>query len=321
MSLVSRISDLTAAIREKFNDHTGRITALEAGGGGGAADPLTLQSTDASATLADRVKLFRRSIAGRQFPGFVGPSGLDTALQPLLARNKIGLWMPPGNANTVPGVLGMSAMTITGFTATARNVVRTNRFNMMRRLGFVTAATAATVGQFRQSVGQFTIGGETGLGGFFMVARFGISDAAEVAGARMGFGVSVSGAANNTEPSTRTNWIGVGHGAADTSLRLYYGGSAAQTPIDLGVNFPANTRNVDIYELSLFAPPFVSVVHWEVARLNTGHVATGTLSGTLGVALPSPSTLLAAPWAFRTNNATALAVGLDVASIYIETDF
>lgn len=29
-------------------------------------------------------------LTGRQMPAFIGPTGADTTLQPLLARNKIG---------------------------------------------------------------------------------------------------------------------------------------------------------------------------------------------------------------------------------------
>jgi hypothetical protein len=118
-----------------------------------------------------------------------------------------------------------------------------------------------------------------------------------------------------------TNVIGVGHGASDTNFKLYYGGSTAQTPIDLGANFPCTTTNTDAYELALFAPPSSNnTVHYEVTRLNTGHTASGTLTGTAGVVLPSSSTLLTYLQAWRTNNATAAAVGLDIMSDYIETD-
>lgn len=102
-------------------------------------------------------------------------------------------------------------------------------------------------------------------------------------------------------------------------MHICYGGSSAQTPIDLGADFPANTLSTDMYELVLFASPALSSIQYEVTRLNTGNVTTGTLSGT-NVQVPSATTLLA-PWGYRTNNATALAVGLDVASAYIETDF
>lgn len=269
---------------------------------------------------AGTMKLFTRAVANRLMPAFVGPSGLDSTLQPLMARNKVGYWCPPGNANTVPGVLGFTAPTITNFTATARNVATTNLFTRMRRLGYVSAATAAAIGNWRVAVYQYTVGSSsTGLGGFTYIIRFGISDAAAVAGARMFMGMRSSATPANVEPSTLTNCIGIGHGASDTTMKLFYGGSAAQTPIDLGANFPADTRNVDVYELAIFAPPNTSDIHYEVTRINTGHVATGTITNSGATVLPTNGTLIA-PWGYRTNNATALAVGLDVMSAYIETD-
>jgi hypothetical protein len=262
------------------------------------------------------VALFRREISGRQLPAFLGPVGFASALQPLLAQNKVGIWSAGGNSATVPGLFGMVALTITGFTATARNVALTNLFTRMRRIGFVTPATAAAVGHFRSSVGQFTVGNGT-QGGFFFTTRFGISDAALVAGARLFMGVRESSTPTNVEPSTLTNCIGLGHGAADTTMKLFFGGVAPQTPIDLGANFPIST-NVDAYELALFAPPGATVCSYQVTRLNTGNVATGVLNS---AQLPAPTVLLAAPWGYRTNNATAAAVGIDVSSVYIETDF
>ena len=287
--------------------------------GGAAPDPLVLTSSSASAAPAGAVKLFRREIAGRQFPAFVGPSGLDSALQPLIARNKVGMWMPAGNATTVPGVFGFTAPTVTNFTATARNVATTNMFTRMRRLGYVTAATAGAVGHWRVAVYQYTTGDGAGLGGFNYIVRFGVSDAALVADARMFVGLRASATPANAEPSTLTNCIGVGHGAADTTLKLFYGGSAAQAPISLGVDFPSNTQSVDAYELALFSSPNeAATVHWEVTRLNTGHAAAGVISG--GATVVPQATTLLAPWGYRTNNASALAVGLDVMGAYIETD-
>ncbi len=50
----------------------------------------------------------------------------------------------------------------------------------------------------------------------------------------------------------------------------------------------------------------------------SGESYATTLQGT-AVQVPSETTLMAHR-AFRTNNATALAVGIDVVSIYIETE-
>ena len=182
---------------------------------------------------------------------------------------------------------------------------------------FITSA--GTVGQWRIAAGQFTVGGASGLGGFTYIVRFGISDAAAVAGARMFMGMRTATTPTNVEPNTLTQCIGIGHGASDTNMQLYYGGSAAQTPIDLGVNFPANTLSVDVYELALFSSPSSGDVNYEITRLNTGGVATGKITNSDATVLPTNTTLIG-PWGYRTNNATALAVGLDVMSAYIETD-
>ena len=267
------------------------------------------------------VTSFSRKIGGRLLPAFIGPSGLDSALQPFLARNKIGYWCPPGNATTVPGVLGYTAHTATG-TATARNVATTNLFSRMRRIGYVSATTVGSLGGARVAVAQITLGDGSGNGGFFKVCRFGISDAATVAGARMFVGVSsATGAPTNVEPSTLTNVIGVGHGAADTNLKIFYGGSSAKTPIDLGATYAITAGSAIPYELALFAPPNQNgVCSYQVTRLDTGDAASGTISGSGGVILPATTTLLTYMQAWRSNNATALAVGLDIMSDYIETD-
>ena len=275
------------------------------------------------------VRLFNRKIADRNMVAMMGPSGLDAALQPLLARNKVGLWMPPGNATTVPGVLGFTAFTATGFTATARNVATTRMFTRMRRLGYVTVATAGTVGIARVAVAQITMGADDPtagmpIGGFLKIIRFGISDAALIADARMFIGISnATGTQTNVEPSTLTNSIGVGHGAADTNLKLYWGGSAAQTPIDLGANFPVNTQNVDVYELALFAAPGAAnngAVGVQVTRLTTGDTFATSLAGTPGTQLPASNTLLSYSRNWRSNNASAIAAGIDIFGDYIETD-
>ena len=281
------------------------------------------QSSDASAPSSGDLTVYSKAIGGRMMLKQIGPSGLATALQPFLARNKVGYWNPPGNAATVPGIFGYTTLTTTGSTLTARTITTTNLFQRMRRLGFVTtAATAGSVATAYVPANQVTVGsGTAGIGGFYKVCRFGCSDAATVAAARQFVGVGVGNAPTNVEPSTLTNVIGVGHGASDTNLKIFYGGSAAQTAINLGANFPANTLSTDIYELVLFAPATSNnTVYYEVTRINTGDVLTGTLTGTAGTALPASTTLLSYHWSWRSNNTTALKVGLDIMSDYIETD-
>ena len=128
-----------------------------------------------------------------------------------------------------------------------------------------------------------------------------------------------TGAPTNVEPNTLTQCVGVAQLSTSNNLHIVYGGSAAQTAIDLGANFPANTLSADLYEIALFSSPMSGDVHWQVTRLNTGHTASGTITNSGATVLPQSTTLLGIV-AWRTNNATALAVGLDIVSHYVETD-
>lgn len=291
---------------------------------GGTAPAITLAAgtTDPAAPATGNVSIFGRSVASRQLAAIIGPTGLSTSLQPILARNKIGYWDPPGNATTVPGVFGITAPTAVG-TATARNVATTNLATRMRRLGYVSAAAAGSLAGQYISVAQFSCGSGSNDGsGFFFVIRWVPSDAATVAGERNFVGLSSSVAApTNVEPSTLTNSIGVAQLSTDSAqLYLVYGGSAAQTPIALGsTNFPAGTQSTTAFELAIFAPNSVSnTYYYQVTNITNGTLTTGTLTGN-STQVPQNSTLLA-PRAWTCNNTTALASGIDICSIYIETD-
>lgn len=262
------------------------------------------------------LNLYAKKIGGRTMLMQMGPTGLDTSFQPNLGGNKVALWMPPGNGTTAPGVFGMAALTTTG-TATARNVAVTNLLTRMTRLGYVSAATAGSLATMREAAAKYTLGAGGSLGGFFYRCRFGVSDAAAVAGARMFVGLwATTTAPTNVELSTLTNIVGVGQLSTSNNLVFYCAGSSTTTPIDLGASFPANTLSVDAYELSMFSPAAGGALYYIVTRLNTGDKASGVIT----TGLPSSSTLLCHQM-WRTNNATALSVGIDLCGLYMETDY
>lgn len=270
-----------------------------------------------AAPAAGNVRLFGKNIAGGALPAYVGPSGLDSALQPFLGRNKVGIWTAVGSTTT-SGVtaIGLPAASVSGGSATTRNFASTNLFTSMRRVGYTSAATAGATTAIRTTVGQFWRGSAPGLGGFRFVARVGCSDAATVAGARSFYGLQSTGIVSNVDPSTFVNAIGIGTDSGDVNFSIMHNdASGAATKIDLGANFPDHTLSVDMYELALFAPPNAAYVNWEVTRLNTGHVASGTITTDLPVAAQSLQ-----PHFFRNNGPTALAVAFDFCSLYIETD-
>lgn len=335
------------------DEGTGDVTINATGGGGGGSpggtdgelqyksgttfagaanveihgSDLRLVDNAAPTTPDAGVKLFSKNLANRSMAAIVGPSGMDAILQPSIWRQKVSIWNPPGGGTVVPGVFGFPAPTALG-TATTRALATTNLLTRTRRLGYVSAATAAAfAGWFGASAG-WTTGNGAGLGGFFAAFRFAFSDAAAVAGARAFAGFSSSAATpTNVEPSTITNCFGLAQLSTDsTQLFLVYGGSAAQTAIALGTNFPpmqgVGAVNGVLYDITVFCPPSANgIVHWRVERVGTAFVASGTLTPTVvGTQTPASTTLLA-PRIWRGNNATAAAVGVDILGFYAETDY
>jgi hypothetical protein len=290
---------------------------------GGSAPNIQIQGNAGTPAIppSGAISIFGRVIGGRLMAAQVGPAGLDTAFQPFLARNKVGYWNPQGNSTTVPGAFGFTAVTTQG-TVTARNVATTNLAQRMRRLGFVSASTVGSLAEARVAIAQFSCGSGSNDGsGFYYIVRWVPSDAATVSGERNFVGVSNNvAAATNVEPSSLTNTIGVAQLSTDaTQLYIVYGGSTAQAPIALGTNFPGSTLSTAAFELAIFAPNSVAnTYYYQVTNISTGNIATGTLAGN-AIQLPQNSTLLAHK-AWTCNNATALSSGIDICSIYIETD-
>ncbi len=261
----------------------------------------------------DGVLIFARGQAGRQRPAFVAPSGASTGLQALLASNKVGWWSAVGGAATAQsvGFLG----TITG-TATARSVATDNLFKSTRRLGLATSSAVGSSAGLRDGgVAKYWRGNAVGLGGFEYVVRYGIS--AYTADLRLAVGLFAGvGVLPNADPSAQANAVFVGKNAGDTTFRIMHNdGSGSCTVIDLGSDFPANTQEVDLYEVRFFCAPNADRIGVSLERLNTGHVAEATLT----TDLPDAGTLLG-PQIWISNGTGAAAVAIDVVSQYIETD-
>lgn len=290
---------------------------------GGASPQLNMAgfSGDPVSPAAGYLSLFARPVANRQMTAQVGPTGLDTALQPLLARNKVGYWNPAGNATTVPGVFGITAPTVVG-TATSRTVAVTNIATRMRRIGYVSSTTAGSLAEARVAAAQFSCGSGSNDGsGFFFVIRWVPSSATAITGERNFAGMmSSTSAATNVDPSTLTNCVGVAQLSTDaTQLYVVYGGTTAQAAIPLGTNFPGSTSTTTPYELAIFAPNSVAnTYYYQVTNIASGNTTTGTLTGN-SIQVPQNNTLLAAR-VWTCNNTTAAASAFDLCSIYIETD-
>lgn len=254
--------------------------------------------------------------AGRELMGAVGPNGFPYQYQPLVGRRRVAQWLPVPSTASITG-LDVSAVTIAG-TITARIPGSTNLFQSLARTGYVSAAVASSAtGCVDSNSFSFWRGNAAGLGGFFCVFRFGVSDAVLNANGQMFVGLAANAIAITGAPSALTNCLGVGCDSGDTQMQLYAAGSAAQARTALGANFPVNTISTDAYELILYAPPNGTNVKYQLRRLNTGDVTSGTISN--GANLPA-STQFMGPNAQRNTGATATAVGIDVMGFYGECE-
>ena len=262
--------------------------------------------------------MFVRKIADRYLPAIVGPSGLDTALQPLLARNKIAWFNPPGNATTVHQH-GM-VTSATG-TATAASIATTTIHTAIKRLEYaVTTASTNAVAGIRQTSLQYHIGSLSNpYGGFMFIARFGPSrGAAANATKRVWAGMtSITVAPTDVNPSTwATNGIGIGADSTDVNLQIMHrNGTSVMTKIDTGIP-KATLDTTTMYELSIFTTPKKSSVNVQLIRLDDNLVFEHEISTNL----PSTSQLLT--WQiWNSVGGTSSVIGVSIASIYIETDF
>lgn len=271
---------------------------------------------------AGAVRVGDRTVAGADLLAMRAAQGIERIVQADVSRTALVKVEGTGGAfmaytGLVSNVFGSSG------TLTARAPAAASMATRAKRTGLVSAATAGSLSGLYGSTALFAIGNGSGLGGFRATFRFVVSDAATVSGARMFVGLSGTTAApTNAEPSGLTNQIGVAQLSGSANLQLVYGGSAAQAAIDLGANFPAGGISTDLYELILFSDPNDnSRVGYRVERLNTGNIAEGTIANVApGTTLPATATMLAIRH-WRTNNATALAVGLDIVSAAVVWDF
>jgi len=302
-----------ASVRTKLNTALGAVTD--------AGDiNLISRSTTPTTPESGNLTIFGRSVGGRMMAAQVGPSGLDTSLQPHVGRNAMAMWEPSSNATATTNARA-TALTATG-TATTANIATTNLHTMMKRVDFlVTAASTSAIAGFRYGTGQWSIGGGSAkLGGFHFICRWGPATGVSTSTNRCFVGMTSSTlAATDVEPSSLTNRVGMGWDAADANIQILHNdASGTCTKTSLGASFPVPTADrAHVYELAMFSPPGTTQrVDWQVTDLVTDAVATGSIS----TDVPTATTLLV-PRGDMSVGGTSSVIGIALMGLYIETDY
>lgn len=280
---------------------------------------LTLASNTSPTTPpAGSAKLVNRPLASGGKPRAVlrTPGGHDLdMLSPLLyARQGIAT-----GGGTSLAFSGMRVATMVG-SGIGSQISPSNKLTSGMRTNIASAAVAGSVaGVYLPSVNLLSSNG-TGLGGFLIDFAFGPKTMPAIAVSRVFAGVTTNVAApTNVSPATLTNSIGIGWDAGDSNWKLYYGGSVAQTPIDLGANFPVGV-NV-LMHFTLFSSPAESGVYeYRVLRKTATQTfeAGGILGPLTSVELPPGQTTLT--WStWCSNNTDAAAVDFDFHKVFTES--
>jgi hypothetical protein len=225
-------------------------------------------------------------------------------------------WTPRDNSTTAD-TFGISP-TLVG-TQTARTVDLTSPSIVYnRRLGLDTTASAGNVASWRTTNNPARINDIFDLKHGFKKTFIVGADIASYDAAIRGFvGLIASTAApSNVNPSTLTNCIGFGLIDGSDNWHIVYGGSSAQTPINLGSTF--NGKSESSGYLFTFESKQSVLRHTLMLTIEKLVSGRATLKesrvfsdiGGSGVELPTNLDLFDQVW--RTNNTSAAVVPMDI---------
>jgi hypothetical protein len=222
----------------------------------------------------------------------------EWVLSPLSSAAVRTLRMMGSLGSALTTAIGMP--TTTQGTATARSFASTNMYTRLNRIGYVGAATA------NASAGLIGTKQFNGTDGYTITIVGGI--AAYNAGHQYAIGLANEYLATKL-PSEMVSLIAMCANPGDTTWKIRAGASSLIAPVELGGEFPVNTSEVDMYELTLEVAPGATTGTYKVVRLNTGATATGTFAKAPGI------TTGLAMMCVGSNLATGVAANMDVAQI------
>ncbi len=218
------------------------------------------------------------------------------------------------NNSTTFSQENITALSATG-TVTARAIATTNLVTRTVRAAYAVSTPSANA-QCGVRVPQalFAVGT-----GFYFVFSFNVSDSQYNSGALQFYGMTATTTAlsisSTVSVSSLLNMIGIGNDAGDTALSIFCNATGTATKITLNAtDFPCNrtagAASTDFFSFELFNDIGSSNVLYRVTNLNTGVVATGTISSNL----PTGTTLLAFQ-AIRTSGSSSNQCSFDFTKI------
>jgi hypothetical protein len=296
------------------------MTAIELSRGLGRRLILPALAADPATPAAGELAVYSKTYAGKVLPKYKGPSGIDTAIQAGFHGNSITM-IGPATGTTAPTVFG-STLTTAATMSLQQTIASANPWQATARKRFATSGTAGNLSGMRIAVAQWFRGNAAGFGGFFFRAQFGQNINLNGAQAFVGLCASTGALATTAGAvAALVNMIGVGYDTTDASTgnwQLYRNdGTGTATKVDLGATQAARNTTHG-YDLIIFCPPgIVTDIFVKITNIHTGVVVLDTSYNT---DLPAVNTGMAFK-AEVNNGAVASAANLEVAKVYIESDY
>lgn len=282
-------------------------------------------ATEPAAPSTGNLKFYSKSVAGRMLPKIIGPSGVDTALQPFLGSNRIIVFQPQTGTTGTGGGFGpvwTSNGTVTHPTPATTAPAIANQMKRTRYANVVTTTNQQLGPRFNAaSEQQFWRGNAAGLGGFFFQARF-IVELYPAATVRIFAGLSSTSTGSVCISDTvLANTCGLWHDTTDPSSgagAFNFVTKDASTATKQSITLANAIAAGNAYEFTMFCPPNGSTITWRLVDINNNVTYTNSTSTTLPA-----STAFMQPQVQMSNgtaNVTATTVAIGVCGIYVESD-
>lgn len=270
------------------------------------------------------LRVFARNTSGRTLTKWIGPSGVDTWIQPALFGNNIMLFTPMSSTTVTGGfgttwAKGSSAGTVSTITPASTTPAIVSQMKRTRHANAVTT-TNQVMGIISTASGMpaFWRGTSAGLGGFFFFTRF-VVELWAADSCRLFVGLTPGTAEVAASDTFTNNSIGLWHDTTMGANVLYmatkdgstYNGGSAISSVNLGA-----AQGFDFY---LYAKPYDTEIHYRLDDINAG---TTLIDSSVNTNLPTDSTFLGPQVTISngTANITATTVAIGVNRIYIESD-
>lgn len=283
--------------------------------------------TDPAAPAAGTLRFYAKSIANRVVPKWIGPSGVDTAVQAAIFQNRILTYVPSTSTTGTGSGTGLGPVWTSGGTVSHPTPATTAPAisNQMRRTRYANVVTTTNQTLGIKAAAADTLnywrGNAAGLGGFFYSARF-IVELIPASTIRIFAGLTASSATYVVASDTvLNNTCGLWHDTTDptsgaNSFNFVTRDATTTTKQSIALSNAIIAGNA--YDFYMFCAPNGTTIYWRLDDI----VNTVTYENSTATTLPVSTTFMGPQCAMSngTANITVTTVAIGVAGVYTEAD-